>query len=233
MEIVTCSPNEVHWINQVRVTASLSRQTQNYREFFSCSHLAADLNFSKYWGRRLSCPGRSIRVQVLPWTQGVRIKYKPCSSWKNENSNNLSFNLPCHFWLCMGHCCLWWRSVSAWTFLTAAAKNMKKHTIWVMHLSNVSQASCNQHHGAGNHVLHPLTRLKRRVFPESHSPTSSTALLTVLLVRKYFRKTEERKREGWLLVYRQRTETFHVYSRTGSQFVKCVSNQHWNRLFLP
>lgn len=171
---------------------------------FSCSHLAADLNFSKYWGRRLSCPGRSIRVQVLPWTQGVRIKYKPCSSWKNENSNNLSFNLPCHFWLCMGHCCLWWRSVSAWTFLTAAAKNMKKHTIWVMHLSNVSQASCNRHHGAGNHILHPLTRLKRRVFPESHSPTSSTALLTVLLVRKYFRKTEERKREGWLFVYRQR-----------------------------
>lgn len=41
--------------------------------------------------------------------------------------------------------------------------------------------------------LHPLTRLKRRVFPESHSPTSSTALRTVLLVRKYFRKTERRK----------------------------------------
>ena len=79
-----------------------------------------------------------------------------------------------------------------------------KSTIWVMHLSHVSQASCNRHHGTGNHVLHPLTRLKRRVFPESHSPTSSTALLTVLLVRKYFRKTEERKREGWLLVYRQR-----------------------------
>lgn len=30
-------------------------------------HLAADLNFSRYWGRRPSCPGRSMRVQVLPW----------------------------------------------------------------------------------------------------------------------------------------------------------------------
>lgn len=33
------------------------------------THLAADLNFSTYCGRRLSCPGRSIRVQLLPCTQ--------------------------------------------------------------------------------------------------------------------------------------------------------------------
>jgi len=34
-----------------------------------------------------------------------------------------------------------------------------------------------------------------RVFPESHRPTSSTALRTVLLVRKYFRKTKREKQE--------------------------------------
>lgn len=39
-----------------------------------------------------------------------------------------------------------------------------------------------------------LTRLNRRVFPESHSPTRRTALLTVLLVRKYLRNTEKETR---------------------------------------
>lgn len=44
-----------------------------------------------------------------------------------------------------------------------------------------------------------LTRENRTVFPESHSPTRRTALLTVLLVRKYFRNTEKRRRYSRLL----------------------------------
>lgn len=44
--------------------------------------------------------------------------------------------------------------------------------------------------------FHQLTRLNRRVLPESHSPTRSTALRTVLLDRKYFTNTEERGSKG-------------------------------------
>lgn len=40
--------------------------------------------------------------------------------------------------------------------------------------------------------LRLLTRVNRRVLPESHSPTRRTALLTVLLLRKYFRNTGKR-----------------------------------------
>lgn len=50
-----------------------------------------------------------------------------------------------------------------------------------------------EHPMIDNVEMHQLTRLKRRVFPESHSPTSSTALLTVLLERKYFRNTKKRE----------------------------------------
>lgn len=39
--------------------------TRGHSNRWSWSHLAADLNFSRYWCRRLSCPGRSIRVQVF------------------------------------------------------------------------------------------------------------------------------------------------------------------------
>lgn len=62
----------------------------------SCPHLAADLNFSRYWGRRLSCPGRSIRVQVLPWTQerqGTAVTLAPhCWMMRKRLKNS-----PCRF----------------------------------------------------------------------------------------------------------------------------------------
>lgn len=56
-----------------------------------------------------------------------------------------------------------------------------------------------------------LTRLNRRVFPESHSPTSSTALRTVLLVRKYFRNTAMK-----------RQTTTPTWSLTCQQHRSCV-----------
>lgn len=91
----------------------------------SCSHLAADLNFSRYWGRRLSWPGRSMRVQVLPCRRSgekQRCESHPHTSYFCPPT---VLNSPCHFWLCMEHCCQWWRSVSAWTFQTAAANTWK------------------------------------------------------------------------------------------------------------
>lgn len=156
----------------------------------TCSHLAADLNFSRYCERRLSCPGRSIRVQVVAWVQEGKRKSVNHDHHERMITDD-KLNSPCHFWLCMERCCQWWRSVSVCTFLTTAAKTWNRRSL----TTHISLASAK--HPLLDNVavyntlqLHGLTRLKMRVFPESHSPTSSTALLTVLLVRKYFRNTE-------------------------------------------
>lgn len=61
---------EKHEIAGIFMTTAV---TMGYSDRSACSHLAADLNFSRYWWRRLSCPGRSIRVQVLPWIKGGRV----------------------------------------------------------------------------------------------------------------------------------------------------------------
>lgn len=52
-------------------TSCLSGRALVFEERPVGSHLAADLNFSRYWGRRPSCPGRSMRVQVLPWGENA------------------------------------------------------------------------------------------------------------------------------------------------------------------
>ena len=68
-----------------------------FKQVVSSSHLAADLNLSRYWERRLSCPGRSIRVQVLHWIQvgeGTTINYcKPhsCERMIKDGGPTLSF----------------------------------------------------------------------------------------------------------------------------------------------
>lgn len=56
-----------------------------------------------------------------------------------------------------------------------------------------------------------LTRLNKRVFPESHSPTRRTALLTVLLVRKYLRNTEK---ETQFFTYAAADDVHHSFEYT-------------------
>lgn len=136
----------------------------------SCSHLAADLNFSRYWGRRLSWPGRSMRVQVLPCRRSgekQRCKSHPHTSYFCPPT---VLNSPCHFWLCMEHCCQWWRSVSAWTFQTAAANTWKAQKEISKQTNKQTNMSCPPPRASGVYLSLNSPGWRAGFFPSHTAP---------------------------------------------------------------
>lgn len=157
--------------------------TVGYSNRSPCSHLAADLNFSRYWWRRLSCPGRSIRVQVLPWIkEGGKLTHVP---YQENINRRYTYPVTLNF---------------IWSTVVGDGGLCALELSW-QQLSNIERITSGQRSAFVRLDCNPqlLTRENRTVFPESHSPTRRTALLTVLLVRKYFRNTEKRRRYSRLL----------------------------------
>lgn len=142
-------------------------------------------------------PGAALRRECgTEWRYALQIgggRGERCGEDGGTTQQTTNFYSPGRFLLCMEHYCQWWRSGCAWTSLTVAVKHQRDIIIIIIVIILLARQTARdwQRWRLMTFQQIQLTLLKRRVFPESHSPTSSTALLTVLLVRKYFRNTEE------------------------------------------